>query len=89
MTFTIIRATVHNRERFNGDAIHVVDQLDWHNNPPSRFFAEWDRENYASSWLKRLSLCGLLGDRQNYLRLGRATQYWPNGEYRKGERSAA
>jgi hypothetical protein len=47
------------------DAMYVTEQLDWHNNPPSKFFAAWDRENYARSWLKRLQLCGLLGDRQN------------------------
>lgn len=54
------------------DTTHAVEMLDWHNNPPSKFFAAWDRENYARSWLQRLSLCGLLGDRQNYLRLMRA-----------------
>lgn len=54
------------------DTTHAVEQLDWRNNPPSKFFAAWDRENYALSWLKRLSLCGLLGDRQNYLRILRA-----------------
>ncbi len=47
------------------DAMHVTEQLDWHNNPPCKFFADWDRENYARQWLRRLLLCGLLGDRQN------------------------
>lgn len=55
--------------RWNDEAIHVVDQLDWHNNPPSKFFAAWEREIYARVWQWRLQLCGLLGDRQNSFRM--------------------
>lgn len=58
------------------DAIHVTEQLDWHNNPPSEFFADIEREHYAMEWLKRLQLCGLLGDRQNYLRVVKAVLSW-------------
>lgn len=55
--------------RWNDESMHVVDQLDWHNDPPHKFFAATDRENYARSWQRRLQLCGLLGDRQNPLYL--------------------
>lgn len=57
------------------DTTHAVEMLDWHNNPPSKFFAETEREYYARSWLKRLELCGLLGDRQNYLRVSNNSMF--------------
>lgn len=66
---------VTTRERYvmdgmwQDDTVHAVEMVDWHNNPPSEFFAESDREGYARQWLHRLSMCGLLGDRQNYLRV--------------------
>lgn len=55
----------------HADAIHAADVWIDEDHAPSTsaFFSHIDRDLLGSTWVKRLSLCGLLGDRMNYLRV--------------------
>lgn len=41
---------------YASDEIAAVAQLDWHNDPPPRFFPDDARNAYARRWIDRLRL---------------------------------